>query len=96
MHQRDIDNKNIAVFHDHPNFDNYDSQKQSMTLGGAEYHLSWDSLMPVCKKCRDENFKLSGDTDQCGKIMRGMLLDDIKMAYEGVVEFLSWYNPQIY
>ena len=95
MNRSDINTRDIIIFDNYPTgigFTELSEQEQSMLIGNAKYKYSWDWLMPLCKKCRDENFKLTADTERCGKIFRGMILNDIRMAHQGIIEFLEWYN----
>ena len=69
------------------------------------YHNSWDELIPVVKTIRhnerfpesievgiDDYMKMSKPTECDKKMIEGLYTQDINKVYEGVVEFIQWYN----
>ena len=60
-------------------------------VSNLEYHISWDWLMPVHRKCMfTPNF--SGD-DQLRTLLIDAVIDaDINRLYDAVVEFIKAYN----
>jgi len=54
-----------------------------------QYHKSWDWLMAVVKKCREE----SNDEDSYWEAIYYSLVDlDIDSVYNAVIKFITWYN----
>lgn len=54
---------------------------------GNLYLISWDRLMPVCKKIINMYF------DRREVIFRGLLTCDIELTYNAVIAFLTfWYD----
>ena len=53
-----------------------------------EYHLSWDWLMPVVRKC----FNTGDDTHQWDNIMDTLFTCDKNIVYAQVVEFIKEFN----
>lgn len=68
----------------------------------ANFHISWDWLMPAVKKC----WELLSNDDSCKELKgwRQVILrfkegiavatfnNDIDLSYSKVVEFIKWYN----
>jgi hypothetical protein len=62
-----------------------------------DYHLSWDSLIPVIKKCWTAQLKngwSKGDRIESRININNFLGDNIRDVYEEVVEFIRWYNDK--
>ena len=63
-----------------------------------KFHTSWDWLISVVKFIRStKEFstvgrQLSIDDD----MVKGLLTQDIELAYSGVVNYINWYNNQDY
>lgn len=62
-----------------------------------QYHLSWDWLMPVVKKC----WKIINELDMnFDKVIFKYRFDyivyaDLKESYEAIVEFINEYNKNL-
>ena len=54
------------------------------------FHVSWDWLMPVVKKC----FQTGDDTHQWDDIIDTIFTCDINIVYAQVVEFIKEYNKE--
>jgi len=54
----------------------------------AQYHNSWDWLMPVLSKC----FKTGDDTQEWDNIMDTLFTCDIDIVYAQIVEFINQLN----
>ena len=91
-------NKMIAEFMEYENigtdnnpmytfYDNY-FEDANRTLEELCYHISWDWLMPVVKKC----FQTGDDTYEWDNIMDTLFTCDINIVYAQVVEFINQYN----
>jgi len=52
-----------------------------------EYHTSWDWLMPVVKKCRQDN-----RLEYFDFVYYAIEMCDINVTYKAVVEFIKEYN----
>jgi hypothetical protein len=70
---------------------------------GSWFHSSWDWLMPVCQKiisdeCRiliphnGINESIGPYINNCHKMKTGTINFDIEKTWNGVVEFIKWYN----
>jgi len=51
------------------------------------YHKSWDCLMSVLQKCRQEN-----QLEYFDKVYYALEECDINLTYKAVVEFIKQYN----
>ena len=81
---------NGRVFSPHDIHSNTDSPDRP-------YHSSWDWLMPVIDKVRYDiaRIKKTAVIDpQHKKIIEGLLMVDIVVAWNGVISFIEWYNEQ--
>jgi hypothetical protein len=55
----------------------------------AQYHKSWDWLMPVCQqidKYLEDNISLIGYFDEC------LTSNDLEVRFQAVVEFINQLN----
>jgi len=65
-----------------------------------KYHTSWDALIPVIKKIKSMHMDILNQTYvmsymKAASLMNSSLLTlDIGAAYEGVYQFLQWYQKQ--
>lgn len=62
----------------------------------SKYHVSWDWLMPVIKKCTDTGYPFK-DLYSCweklfGELESSFLGNHIEEAYSAVIEFIKYYN----
>lgn len=90
-------NKLIAEFMGNPTIFNtihdatlYQVKEQgNMTyhVDELQYHTSWDWLMPVLLKCRQEN-----QLEYFDRVYYAIEMCDIKITYEAVVEFIKNQN----
>ncbi len=90
------DNKLIAEFMDLPT--ETMGVKQEVVYGmnhddwytadNLNYHLFWNWLMPVVKKCYDNG----ADENEVGDITHALLDCDIDHTYRAVVEFINQLN----
>jgi hypothetical protein len=55
------------------------------------YDDSWDWLMPVVKKCREESNAEDSHWESVYYSLEGC---DIDVTYQSVVNFIKWYNEQ--
>ena len=63
---------------------------QNMDVEEAEYHTSWEWIMPVIKKIRQIDFD---DADRLKHNITLYLLEcDIKYTHKAVVAFIKCYN----
>lgn len=71
----------------------------------AEYHISWDWIMPVIKECKAINHKSKYGhfTDKVDNLRAQILYEDIKRAlldlnindaFDAIVEMVEWYNEK--
>lgn len=62
------------------------------------YHLSWDRLIPVCKKISEMRIIVNNSVtpmiNEFRRMKKGAITFDIKETYLGVVSFINWYNNQ--
>lgn len=63
-----------------------------------KYHLSWDWLMPVAQKCREEinKYKIIPQEMGSDKIIKGLFIIDMNYLYKAVIGFIYWYNENKY
>lgn len=55
------------------------------------FHESWDWLMPVVQKCKDN--QVFGSQYLIDQIDNVLTCDcQIELLYEAVIEFIKWYN----
>ena len=66
----------------------YQTKRGPYHLENLSYHISWDWLMPVVKKC----FQTGDDTYEWDNIMDTLFTCDIDIVYAQVVEFINEYN----
>ena len=72
----------------------YQTKRGPYHLENLSYHLSWDWLMPVIKKC----WKIINELDMSfDKVIFKYRFDyivygDLKESYEAIVEFINEYN----
>ena len=70
----------------------FDSKKHKNVMidnyydGYFKYHLSWDALMPVCKRIIEMYF------DKRSEIFTGLMNCDIDKTWREVVEFILFWN----
>ena len=93
----EANNKLIAEFMGNPTIFNpihdatlYQVKEQSnMTyhIDELEYHTSWDWLMPVVKKCRQDN-----RLEYFDFVYYAIEMCDINVTYKAVVEFIKNQN----
>ena len=93
----EANNKLIAEFMGNPTIFNpihdatlYQVKEQSnMTyhIDELEYHTSWDWLMPVVKKCRQDN-----RLEYFDFVYYAIEMCDINITYKAVVEFIKNQN----
>jgi len=57
-----------------------------------EYHLSWDWLMPVVKKCKNTLDLYEFDSEEYE--LFDFLTANLKNIYQRTVEIIKWYNKQ--
>ena len=55
------------------------------------FNKSWDWLMPVVKKCREESNAEDSHWESVYYSLEGC---DIDVTYQSVVNFIKWYNEQ--
>ena len=82
------DNKLIAEFM------GAEPDKKTFFRTGEEvyyYHTSWDWLMPVVSKCRDESNEEDSHWEAIYYSLEGC---DIDVTYHAVVEFIKQYNDE--
>ena len=82
------DNKLIAKFM------GAEPDKKTFFRTGEEvyyYHTSWDWLMPVVSKCRDESNEEDSHWEAIYYSLEGC---DIDVTYHAVVEFIKQYNDE--
>lgn len=75
-------------------FDSWD-QLVGYNISQTKYDTSWDWLMPVASKISTVPSKHKGGALYDGRrfnIVFGLLAYDIKMTWEGVVEFITDHN----
>ena len=58
-----------------------------------EFKESWDWLMPVVAKCREESNAEDSHWEAIYYSLEGC---DIDVTYHAVVEFIKWYNKKQY
>ena len=68
----------------------YDSQDGNC-FDELLFHTSWDWLMPVVSKCREESNAEDSHWEAIYYSLEGC---DINVTYKAVVEFIKWYNEQ--
>jgi len=86
--QHDIDMSNILIAEFmgvYSKENGYDYTK--IGNKGVCYHTSWDWLMPVVRKCRQEN-----RLDYFDFVYYAIEMCDINVTYKAVVEFIKEYN----
>tara|TARA_R110002020_G_scaffold273096_5_gene488114 strand:- start:837 stop:1133 length:297 start_codon:yes stop_codon:yes gene_type:complete len=72
----------------------YQTKRGPYHLENLSYHISWDWLMPVVKKC----WKIINELDMSfDKVIFKYRFDyivyaDLKESYEAIVEFINEYN----
>ena len=71
----------------------------TFTVDQLKYHSSWDWLMSVISKIQGMDNFYSMDKWQCltcdsEKMCLAFFNDNIKDAYEIVVEFIKWFNKE--
>lgn len=59
-----------------------------LILNDIDFHFNWNSLMKVCKHIIDMYF------DNRTKIFQGLSNCDIEKTYEGVVDFIKFWNDE--
>lgn len=64
--------------------------KRPFTYSDIGYAVSWDLLIPVVKKIKE----LPIDDFRKNDAAMSLTQCDIKITYEVVTEFISWYNKQ--
>ena len=58
-----------------------------------KYHLSWDWVIPVAKKCL--NIAVKDDWDQwAGSLLDVLGYCDINALWNECTQFIQWYNKQ--
>ena len=80
------DNKLIAEFMNHGFHDG-----RHRSFDELKYHESWDWLMPVVSKCRDESNEEDSHWEAIYYSLEGC---DIDVTYHAVVEFINQYNDE--
>ena len=80
------DNKLIAEFMNHGFHDG-----RHRSFDELKYHESWDWLMPVVSKCRDESNEEDSHWEAIYYSLEGC---DIDVTYHAVVEFIKQYNDE--
>jgi hypothetical protein len=64
---------------------------QAYVEDDLKYHSSWDWLMPVVSKCREESNEEDSHWEAIYYSLEGC---DINVTYQAVVEFIKQYNNQ--
>jgi hypothetical protein len=66
-----------------------------------KYDTDWDWLIPVCQKINKSIIRCESNgvkdsvmpyINMMHKMKKGAITFDLKMCYEGVVDFIKWYN----
>jgi len=85
----EANNKLIAEFMQKGSegFGLYDFDGCHYRLDELKYHTSWDWLMPVIQKCRQEN-----RLEYFDRVYYALEECDIKITYKAVVEFINQNN----
>ena len=64
----------------------------------AQYHTSWDWLMPVVEKCLEKHNNLINGRDvidtSYSSIAQALQVVSLKETYKAVVEFIKEYNDE--
>jgi hypothetical protein len=95
QHDIKIGNILIAEFMEvheimHDEYSEYDFADNTLDVvheNELKYHLSWDWLMPVVQKCRQEN-----RLDYFDRVYYALEECDINITYKAVVEFIKNQN----
>lgn len=66
----------------------YSPKYKDGTIAPMQYHISWDWLMPVAKKCINPEVNTEG-WDNLAVALTTCNIDEV---YEAVVEFIKEYN----
>ena len=69
--------------------DQVDIDTYQETNSNLKYHTSWDWLMPVVQKCRQEN-----RLEYFDRVYYALEECDINVTYRAVVEFINQLNKQ--
>lgn len=65
-------------------------------MDAAEYHTSWDMLMPVVSKVNDLYYDELDEYSELALIVRDAVKDaSLQGTYDAVVEFIKWYNENL-
>jgi hypothetical protein len=80
----EANNKLIAEF---MGIDQVDIDTYQETNSNLKYHTSWDWLMPVVKKCRQDN-----RLEYFDFVYYAIEMCDINVTYKAVVEFIKNQN----
>ena len=83
--QHDIEIGNILIAEFMGNSKEYEIDINTKTL--KSYHTSWDWLMPVVQKCRQEN-----QLEYFDRVYYALEECDINVTYKAVVEFIKNQN----
>ncbi len=86
----------------HPDYEKYSpilkARINNAINNPNEYNLSWDLLMPVCKKISEMRIIVNNSVtpmiNEFRRMKKGAITFDIEETYLGVVSFINWYNKQ--
>ena len=67
----------------------HENAQHFYTPDEMKYHTSWDWLMPVVSKCREESNEEDSHWEAIYCSLEGC---DINVTYHAVVEFIKMYN----
>jgi len=67
------------------------SETEICDVGDLKYHSSWDWLMPVVSKCREESNEEDSHWEAIYYSLEGC---DINVTYHAVLGFIKQYNNQ--
>ena len=60
-----------------------------------KYHLLWEWIMPVAKKCRFETNILNEEFSNLDSAIQNSLCNcEISNVFDTVIDFIKWYNAQ--
>lgn len=82
----DYKNKNSTRWNSYLEFLGWNNINRSEFIMDLKYHCDWNELMPVCKKIKEAYF------DMRTEMFEGLHSMDIEQTYNGVIEFLRFFN----
>lgn len=53
------------------------------------YHLDWNWLMPVVRKCMEHGLQ---ETKYYGNVLKYILEDNRRLVFDNIVNFIEWDN----